>query len=145
MASIKSSKFFAPKFMAGDGCGTTYVDTATLTALAVGDTIEFNVPAGAEVHTIDLDFDDVDSNGAPAFAFKAGYKSIAAEPALATNDSYFGTGLTLGRTAGRGSLSFKPITFNESAAIVLTVTAAPATFQAGSVAAIVGANCVGVK
>lgn len=146
MASIKSKKFFAPKFMAGDGCGTTYVDDIDLaTAPAVNDTLEFHVPAGTQLHSLAFDWDDIDSNGTPLFAYKVGYKSVAAEPTLTANDSYFGTGFTGGRTAGRVACSFKPITFNEPVAIVITVTAAPATFAAGNVAMIAESNCVGVK
>lgn len=148
MASTKSSKFTAPKFMSGDGCATAYVDTAAIAAasqVAVNDTIEFAIPAGAEVFSIEIQSDDLDSNGTPALTFKAGYRSIAAEPSLSANDSYFGTGLQIGRSAGRTILSFKPITFNEPVALVLTVTAAPGTFAAGEIAAIIGANCVGVR
>lgn len=148
MASTKSQKFTAPKFMAGDGCATAYVDTVSVASaaqLAVNDTLEFAIPAGAEVFSIEIQSDDLDSNGTPALAFKAGYRSIASEPTLTTNDSYFGTGLQIGRSAGRTILSFKPITFNEPVALVLTVTTASATFAAGEIAAIIGANCVGVR
>lgn len=146
MASIKSKKFYSPKFMAGDGCGTTYVDDIDLAAApSVNDTLEFHVPAGVQLHSLSFDWEDIDSNGSPAFTYKVGYKSLAAEPTLTANDSYFGTGLTGGRTAGRVACSFKPITFNESVAIVVTVTAAAATFAAGNVAMIAEANCVGLK
>ena len=146
MASNKSAAFSSPKFMAGDGCGTNYVDKVVLGAApAVNDTLEFAIPAGAQVVSIEIESDDLDSNATPLLTFKAGYKSTAAEPQLATNDSYFGTGLTIGRAAGRTILSFKPITFDEPVALVLTVTAAAATFAAGSVTAIAGANCVGIR
>lgn len=146
MASIKATAFNNPKFMAGDGCSTAYIDTASLTTgLTVGDTVEFAIPAGAQVYGLEFDADDLDSNGTPLLTFKAGYKSIAAEPTLTTNDSYFGTGLQIGRAAGRSSMAFKPITFNEPVAIFLTVTAAAATAAAGKICAIAKSNCVGVK
>lgn len=146
MASYKATQFLAPKFMTGDGCGTTYVDTATTPVLVLGDTVEFAVPAGAEIHTAMFDTTDLDTNGTPALAFKCGYRSNAIEPKLATNDSYFGTGLTLGRAAGRvGPLSHKPIVFDEDVVILLTVTTAPATGAAGSITGIFGANCVGIR
>lgn len=144
MASIKAAQFLAPKFMAGDGCGTIYVDTATISAaLAVNDTIEFAVPAGAQVCGLEIDTDRLDTGA--GLTFKAGYKSIAAEPTLATNDSYWGTGLTLGRAAGRTVLAGKPITFNEPISVMLTVTAIAAGFQAGTVTAVAPANCVGIR
>ena len=144
MPSIKAAQFLAPKFMAGDGCGTVYVDTAAVAAaLAVNDTIEFAIPAGAQVCSLEIESDRLDTGA--GLTFKCGYKSIAAEPTLATNDSFWGTGLTIGRTAGRTLLSGKPITFNEPVSIMLTVTAAAAGFQAGSIAAVATANCVGVR
>lgn len=146
MPAFKAASFSSPKFMAGDGCGTAYIDTAsTTTGLTVGDTVEYHVPAGAQVYGLEFDSDDLDSNGTPLLTFKAGYKSIAAEPTLSTNDSYFGTGLQIGRSAGRTTTSFKPITFNEPVAIMLTVTAAAATPVAGTICGIAKANCVGVR
>jgi hypothetical protein len=149
MASIKGTKFFAPKFMTGDGCATAYVDTIDLvvlgiTALAVGDTLEFAVPAGAEVHTIDYDTDQIDSS--TGLVFKAGYKSQAVQDAqLTANDTYFGSGLTLGRAKARGTLQFKPLRFDEPVSVFLTVTAVPTTYVAGKLALVIGANCVGIK
>lgn len=146
MTAFKATAFNNPKFMAGDGCSTAYIDTAAVTTgLTVGDTVEFAIPAGAQVYGLEFDHDDLDSNGTPLLTFKAGYKSIATEPTLATNDSFFGTGLQIGRAAGRTALSFKPITFNEPVSIFLTVTAAAATAVAGSICGIAKSNCVGVK
>lgn len=144
MASIKAAQFLAPKFMAGDGCGTIYVDTAAIAAaLSVNDTVEFAIPAGAQVCGLEIDSDRLDTGA--GLTWKVGYKSIAAEPTLAANDSYWGAGLTFGRAAGRSLLAGKPITFSEPVAITLTATGAAATFQAGSIAAVATANCVGIR
>ena len=146
MASYKAQAFLAPKYMTGDGDGYTYIDTATVPALAVGDTVEYAIPAGAEVHTLQFDSTDLDSNGTPLLTFKCGYRSNAIDPKLATNDSYFGTGLTIGRSAGRvGPLSHKPIVFDEDVVVFLTVTAAAGTAAAGTITGIVSANCLGAK
>jgi hypothetical protein len=146
VATFKAKQFAAPKFMAGDGCGTFFTDTAAVaTAPAVNDTVEFAIPAGSEVTLLEIQSDDLDSNGTPTITFKAGYKPTSAETTLVANDSYFGTGLAISRTGGRLALSFKPIYFAEPVSIFLTFTAVAATFAAGEIVAIAGANCIGAK
>lgn len=145
MASYKSKRFFSPAFAPGDGCAALNDDKVSLTALALNDTVEFRVEAGQRVSIIEIQSDDLDSNGTPLLAWKIGYKPINAGSSLVANDSYFGTGLQIGRAAGRTALSFKPITFDEPVSLVMTCTAAAATFAAGDIVAVVGSASVGVR
>lgn len=145
MPSYKSKMFNAPQTTPGDGCAVFYDDAVALTALALNDTCEFPVPGGTRVSLLELQLDDIDSNASPLVAWSVGYRPVNPESTLAANLTYFGTGIQAGRAAGRTSLSFKPITFNEPVAIVMTATAAPATFQAGEVCAVVGGNSVGMR
>lgn len=147
MASIKALGFNNPQFMAGDGCAAYWIDKATLTTNpAVGDTIDFRIPAGAEVCSVEIQCDKLDSNGAPTIAFGAGYAPIAPDSTLVANAAYFApAGQATAKTGGRLVCSFKPIKFDEDVILRLTIGAAAATFAAGDIVAIASGNCRGVR
>lgn len=147
MASIKSKKFLAPAFMPGDGRAACLVDEVALTANPnAADTLDFLIPAGFEVSILEIQCDDLDSNGAPTFAFSAGYAPIQASSAYTANATYFAAaGQTTARTGGRLACSFKPIKFEEDMVLRLTVGTAAATFAAGSIHAVMVGACRGVR
>jgi hypothetical protein len=147
MASIKSVGFYSPKFMPGDGCAASLVDKVALTANpAVNDTIDFLIPAGLEVSIVEIQCDDIDTNGTPTFAFGVGYAPIQADTALTAAPTYFAAaGQTTARTGGRLACSFKPIKFEEDVILRLTVGAVAATFAAGEIHAVVVGACRGVR
>lgn len=134
MATVQSRAFTAPKFMPVDGGAACIHDTAVNTgALAATDTLEFSVPAGAEVTNLRI-VGTASSAGA----------SVGYQPAVAGeftgSAAYFGT-MTIG-TTGVALLSFKPVKFEREAKIVITLAAALA---AGEVTAVIDYNAVGVK
>lgn len=147
MASIKALGFNNPQFMAGDGCAAYWIDKATLSANpAVGDTIDFRIPAGAEVCSVEIQCDKLDSNGAPTFAFSAGFAPISPDSSLAANATYFAAaGQATAKTGGRLVCSFKPIKFDEDVMLRLTIGANAATFAAGDLIGVVAGNCRGVR
>jgi len=147
MASIKAVGFNAPKFMPVDGCAAAYIDKVSLTANpTAGDTLDFLIPAGAEVYGVSIQGDDLDTNGTPTFAFSVGYRPFKSDSSLSPNATYFAaTGQTTLRTGGRLLCAFKPIKFEEDVILSLTVGTAAATFAAGEVIAIVEANTPGPK
>lgn len=143
----KSDKFFAPQFMPGDGCAILNHDKFTLSvAPSVNDTIDFPLPAGMDLSLLELQFDDLDSNGTPTIAFEVGYAPIQANSQYTASPTYFAPAAqTTGKTGGRLPCSFKPIKFEEDMAIRITFTTAAATFAAGDVIAVMGGAAVGVK
>lgn len=147
MASIKAVGFNAPKFMPVNGAAAFINDKVALaSAPAVNDTLDFLIPAGMEVASVQIQCDDLDSNGAPTIAFSAGYAPVASDSTLAANATYFApVGQTTARTGGRLLCAFKPIKFEEDVMLRLTIGTAAATFAAGEVHAIVAGNCVGPK
>jgi hypothetical protein len=147
MASIKSQRFYAPKQMHVDGRAIFIDDKVVLSANpTAGDTLDFMIPAGLRVSQVDIQCDDLDSNGSPTFVFSVGYAPVKAGSALSPNATYFApTGQSTAQTGGRLRCNFKPITFEEDVMLRVTVGTASATFQAGEVHAIVAGNCVGPK
>lgn len=147
MAQVKSRGFTAPKFMPVNGAGAFFNDQLTVaTAPAVNDTLDFAIPAGLELSLLRLRFTDMDSNGTPLIAFKVGYVLLNADGTTTTVDDYFaGAGQTTARTGGLLDCLFAPIKFNVDALISITVTAAPATFAAGTVFMTAAGNCDGPK
>ena len=134
MATQKSRQFAAPKFMPGDGCAAYLTDSAVNAgALASTDTLEFHVPAGAEV--CDLRVVGTQSSASAT----VGYQPVTAGE-FTGSAAYFGT-ITIG-TTGVQLLNFKPIKFEREAKIVITLAAALA---AGETTVVVGYNSNGVK
>jgi len=147
MASIKSAGFLSPQSTPNDGRAVFIADKVVLTANpVVADTLDFRIPAGLEVCSVEIQCDDIDTNGTPTFAFGAGYEKINADSTLTASLQYFAAnGQATARTGGRLICSFKPITFQEDVFLRLTVGAASATFAAGEVWAIVGGNSKGPR
>ena len=120
----------------------------TPTAGGNGDILRFTkIPAGSEVHAIVLANDDLDSNVTPLIAFKIGYTPVdGVNPAA--SDAYFVAAgdITLQAVNGGKVYSkFDPIKFEYDVFLILTLTAAAATFAAGSVWAKALTRNVGVK
>lgn len=105
-------------------------DTVTLpAALLLGDTIDLIALAGG-TRLQSLEKFNGDCDTGTTLQYKLGYRSAKPDGVLATNDAYFGTGLTDLQAAVTGGsptrYSFAPITFNEDVIIFATVTAAAA-------------------
>ncbi len=150
MPSFKSSGYFAPQYMPGDGVGMALTDFVTLSANPlVNDTLDFRIPAGMEVASIEIDSTRIDTNGAPTLAYQAGYAPIQAETIYSAQPTYFGaaSSITVGRVVNgnRAVLNFKPIKFEEDVMLRLTVNANAATFAAGEVRAIIYGSARGVR
>lgn len=146
MANTQAKKFSAPKTMNVDGRAVFYTDKATVAAAATNDTVDFVLPAGLDLMQMAFVFDDLDSNGAPTAAFKAGYTPVDASSSLAPNLTYFAAaGQTTAQAGGRYQCAFKPIKFEEDVIVRLTWTTGAATFQAGDVVMVAAGNGVGVK
>jgi hypothetical protein len=145
MASIKSVGFTAPKFNSRDGRARFLIDKVALTANpTAADTLDFMIPGGVTVCSLEIQADDLDTNGAPTFVFGAGYAPVNPASALAANATYFApVGRTTAQSGGRLTCSFKPIKFEEDVYLRLTVGTASATFAAGEIHAIAGVNCDG--
>lgn len=134
MATVKSRQFTAPKSMPGDGRAVYITDSAANTgALAATDTLEFAIPAGAEVCDLRV-LGTATSAGATV-----GYQP-AVPGEFAGSANYFGT-VAIG-TTGVQLLNFKPIKFEREAKIVITLAAALA---AGETTLVAGVNANGVK
>jgi hypothetical protein len=147
MASIKAQKAAAPKFMPVDG-GTAYINDKVVLAAnpTAGDTLDFFIPGGFEICAVDIQTDDLDSNGAPTIVYSAGYRPVNPASSLAANATYFAAAGQTGMQSGtRKRCDFKPIKFEEDVYLQLTIGTASATFAAGEVWAIVAGNAVGVK
>jgi len=150
MASVKSVGYFSPQFMPGDGCGVVITDYATISANpTVSDTVDFKIPAGMELCSIELDSTRIDTNGAPTLAYQAGYSPIQSDTQYSANLTYFAaaSAITVGRVANgnRVSLNFKPIKFEEDVTLRLTVNAVAATFAAGELRVILHGGAKGVR
>ena len=136
MANINAKGFINPKFVVVNGGAAVDIDTATIaTALASGDTVSFKIPAGTQVHAV-----DVQSTGTVACTVNVGYKPANTGSALAASASYFGAAKAIAAGA-RLRCDFAPVTFAED--VILTLTTTAAGTGTGSLIAIVGANMVG--
>ena len=153
MASIKAQRAASPKFMAVDGRAAFETDKVVLGAAAGGgagtplatDTLDFLIPAGAQLCDLALVVDDCDTG--VAFVFGIGYRAVNPASSLAANATYFGAaGQTTGQTGGRIQCSFKPIKFEEDVFVQLLVGTAP-TGIAGNpeIHIVAGYNCNGPK
>lgn len=126
MASLKSQGAMTPKSMRVDGTAVfihgKYVAAA---APVAADTIDFLLPAGSFLCTLEFVFDDADSGA--AFLFGVGYRAVDPASGLATNAVYFAAaGQTTGQAGGRLECIFKPIQFDTDVFIQLLVGTAPA-------------------
>ena len=148
MATLNSRRAKAPANMPVDGRAISLVDSIALAANPVAlDVINLvRIPAGTEVSIVQIQSDDLDTNGAPTIVFRAGFAPCDAGSALAANNTYFAAaGQTLAQAGGRLNCSFKPIKFEEDVYLTLTVNTASATFAAGEIHGIVIGAAIGPK
>ena len=148
MATLFSRRAKAPANMPVDGRAISLIDSIALAANPVAlDVINLvRIPAGTEVSVVQIQSDDLDTNGSPTVVFRAGYAPCDAGSALAANNTYFAAaGQTLAQAGGRLNCSFKPIKFEEDVYLTLTVNTASATFAAGEIHGIVLGAAVGPK
>jgi hypothetical protein len=151
MASLKAQKAYGPAPMRVDGDAVFHTDKIVLGASpglgapAGADTIDFLVPAGAQLCQLEFVLDDSDTGA--AFVFGVGYRPVNAASALPANASYFAAaGQTTGQAGGRLECAFKPIKFEEDVYIQLLVGTAPAGIAGNpEIHMIAGYNCVGPK
>lgn len=135
------------RFMGGYGNTATSWGSVTPTAGASGDIYRvLTIPAGMEVTDVDIVNDDLDSNGSPTIACKVGYTPVNSTDGPAASDAYFAaSGKLFLNAAQRTSLAFQPIKFEFPVYLIVTLTAAAATFASGQVTAIVKGDAVGRK
>ncbi len=147
MAQLKMQKCDAPKFMKPVGDAVFINDKIALTANpTAADTIDTILPAGFEISMLDIQPDDIDTNGAPTFVFSVGYAPVNPASSLAANATYFAAAGQTGAQSGtRLRCNFKPIKFEEDVYLRITVGTASATFAAGEIHAIALGNAIGPK
>ena len=153
MASIKAQRASAPKKMDCNGDAVFETDKVVLGASpglgtpAATDTIDFLIPAGAQVTALALQLDDCDT--AATFVFGVGYRAVNAADAVAlpTNATYFaGAGQTTGQAGGRLTCAFKPIKFEVDVYVQLLVGTAPTGITGNpEIVLIADYNCAGPK
>lgn len=151
MASIKAQRAAAPKFMAVDGRAAFETDKVVLGASpglgtpAAADTLDFVIPAGAQLCDLAFIVDDADTGA--AFVFGVGYRPVNSASTLAANPTYFApAGQTTAQAGGRLECVFKPIKFEEDVYIQLLVGTAPAGIAGNpEIHIVAGYNCNGPK
>ena len=122
MASVKSVKAKAPGLMRVDGNAAEFVDRYIFTATnpVAADTIDYLLPAGAEVARLRFFLDDVDTGA--TFVFGVGYRPVDTASSLAASPAYFAAaGQTNGQAGGALECAFKPIKFEEDVYIQLLI------------------------
>lgn len=148
MATLFAQKAKAPAFQPVDGCAVQLDDKYSFTANpTAGDVVNLvRIPAGTRVGAVQIQADDLDTNGTPTFVFRAGYAPCDSTSSLAAVTTYFAAaGQTTAQAGGRLDCSFKPITFEEDVYLTVTVNTAAATFAAGDICGIVIGAAVGPK
>lgn len=147
MATFNATDLFYKDLHVGQYGNATILDgSVTPTAGANGDIYRpLIIPAGVRVCSIQIDNADLDSNGAPLIACKVGYSPVRGSSPTA-DDAYFAaSGQTFLRAPARTTLQFAPITFQNDVFLLITLTAAAATFASGRVTAIAYCINLGVK
>ena len=100
------------------------------------------IPGGWEVTDVDIVYPDLDTGS--AMAVSVGYAPVNAADGPTANSTYFQAANTfVSGTAGKRSLAFKPIKFEQAVFLTITVTTAATTFASGEVTAIVKGDGVG--
>ncbi len=148
MATFFAKRAKAPANMPVDGRAILLQDSfrpaVNFTAADVVNLVR--IPAGAEVSMVQVQGDDLDTNGSPTIVFRLGYAPCDAGSALAAVDNYFAAaGQTTLQAGGRLNCAFKPIKFEEDVWLTMTVNTASATFAAGDIFGIVAAAAIGPK
>ena len=117
----------------GGQASTVYAEVALTTALLINDTIQMiPIPNGARVIEWQLGADDLDSNGAPLITLSLGDTGSAARYVSASTIAQTGAApVNASLKTGFGNL------YTADDMLTITVAAAPATWAAGTVRAMV--------
>lgn len=142
MADMQAIKYATPKIMVPDGRGVFISDRVSVTSLAASDTMSWRLPAGLEVHTMQLESDDVEST--TTSVFRLGYLKFRSSDTLTAVDNYFAVaGQTLLQAGGVLQCRFAPIKFDVEVIVQLLLNTG-GTLAAGGFATLkVGGNMVG--
>jgi hypothetical protein len=147
MASLKGQKALIPQMMRVDGNAVCITDKYVLTATnpAAADTIDFLIPAGAQVCDLSLQIDDI--SAAADVVFGVGYRAVNTASALVASTTYFAAaGQTTGQAGGRLNCAFKPIKFEEDVYIQIVIgTAGTGTNTGQEIHMIATVNQLGPK
>jgi hypothetical protein len=132
-----------PRHMGEFGNGVVTWGSLTPGGGALNDVYKLVViPAGWEVTDVDIVYPDLDTGS--AMAVSVGYAPVNAADGPTAAPAYFQAANTfVSGTAGRRSLAFKPIKFEQPVFLTMTVTTAATTFAAGEVIGIVKGDGVG--
>ena len=131
MATIKAIGALNPKSMRVDGTAIHIYDKAT--ALAIGDVLEYAVPAGLEIIRLDV------RSPAATMTFSAGVRPARADSTIATNPTLFAAA-GQAFAANNKLVPVAAVKFDED--VFLTITTAVA---AGVVDVVIDGNAVGAK
>jgi hypothetical protein len=142
MANIDSITLNANRFMQAFGQGVNLDGSIALAVTPpLNDDIRVMlIPSGTKVSGIILGNSDMDTNGSPTLAFSLGYQPVVSGDGPVASLAYFGaSGDTALQSANLGKVyrNFAAITFDKDVYLVLRVTAAAATFAAGTIHATV--------
>lgn len=124
MAALKGQRALMPQPMRVDGTSVDIIDKYVQKALlALADTLDFRLPAGAEVANLAFQMDDSDTG--TTLVFSVGYAPVDTSSSLTPVPAYFAAaGQTTGQAGGRLQCAFKPIKFQEDVWVRITVGAA---------------------
>lgn len=129
--------------MGGHGEGQFLWGSVTPTAGAKDDIyIPLRILAGMEVVALIFNNEDLDSNGTPTIAVNIGYRPVRSLPVV--NATYWASASTLLQAAGTTLVAAAPIKFEYDVDVIMTLTAAAATFAAGRVTCVALGNARGV-
>jgi hypothetical protein len=150
MAQFKSRKFNLPKPAGGHGDAVFINDQAAIsTAIVLTDTIDFVLPKGIELSSLDIYHTAL---AASAMTAKIGWAPVSGSAnvvmngvSTAPNDAQFKATAAFGTSATGFRCLFIPVTFEEDVLLRITIVASGVTPAAGTVYAIMGGNQVGVK
>lgn len=142
MADMTSFNYAKPRMLVPDGRAVFLHDKVVTTSLATNDTMSVAMPAGIEVHAVDVTADDIDTT--TNSLFRLGYLKLKSGDTLTADDDYFAAaGQTLLRAGGMLRLTFPPIKF-EVDWILRLILNTGGTWQAGNVYFTVSGNMIGV-
>lgn len=129
------------------GDSVNHVGKVTPAAAGNGDIMRvLRIPAGTRVDMLNVINDQLDSNGAPTLACKVGYTPVNSADGPAANDAYWAaSGQTFLRAAANTPMKAHPIVFDFDVWVIITLTAAAATFAAGSVSVVAESTNLGTK
>ena len=147
MANLYGKKAKSPAFMPVDGCAIQIADSIALAANpTAADVINFKLPAGIELGSLDIKCDDLDTHGTPTLVFGVGYAPVDSGSSLAAAATAFAAaGQTTAQAGGTLKCSFHPIKFEEDVYVTLTIGTASATFAAGNISMIAVGSAIGPK